>query len=64
MLLGENECNYETAYFMKYGFYPKQERINCEYIPPNEDSFDLLNYLECNFETNTNGSYKRIKGYY
>jgi hypothetical protein len=28
MLLGDRECDYDTAYFMKYGKYPPVQR-NC-----------------------------------
>lgn len=54
----------EIAYFMQHGKNPPPRERKRKYIPPDEDSFDLLNYLETNFETGMSNAYKWVKGYY
>lgn len=36
MILGNTECDYDTAYFLKNGEYPKKEN-NCKYGLTNDD---------------------------
>ena len=48
MILGNVECDKETKHFLKYGVYPEAKR--CKGIYNRDlDSFDELNYLECNY---------------
>lgn len=36
MMLGNQECDAETAYYLQYGTYPKYE-YNCTVVPPAYD---------------------------
>ena len=48
MMLGDTECDAGLKYFLKYGAYPEIKR--CKGIYNRDfDSFDELNYLECNY---------------
>lgn len=65
MLLGDKECSEELGFFLKFGKYPPIiKRCERRTIIDNNFDFDVLNYLECNFETYFSNAYKRIKGYY
>lgn len=48
MMLGNTECDEDTKYFLKYGFYPLKESKHYTRVKHITSEFDVLNYLECN----------------
>lgn len=48
-MLGDNECDEETAYFLKYGKNKPYKRT-CKLVPPTEDNEEAYReYQEANF---------------
>ena len=62
MMLGDTECDAGLKHFLKYGAYPETKRCKGIYNR-NFDSFDELNYLECNYNAYFENPRRHIWGY-
>ena len=51
MMLGDEECDDDTKYFLKHGFYPIRKHYHFRGKNKTTSEFDTLNYLECNYNT-------------
>lgn len=62
MILGDTECDDDLKYFLEFGYYPKSKR--CKGIYNRDlDSFDTLNYLECNYNAYFENPRRSIWGF-